>query len=82
MAKRKRKAKAPPRVRKKTAELIREGDTPEQAYAIGWNMERRGRLTPSGGHRGGRRGKRITRGGKRVTLRGRAFRRYQRGRRR
>lgn len=82
MAKRKRKAKAPPGVRKKTQELIREGDTPEQAYAISWNMQRRNRLTPSGGHRGGRRGKRITRGGKRVTLRGRAYQRYKRGHRR
>lgn len=78
----KRKRKNPPSVTKKTDELIREGDRPDQAYAIAKNMQRRGRLTASGGHRGGRRGKRITRGGKRVTLRGRAFRRYMRGRRR
>ena len=74
-----KRRKNPPSVGIKTRELIREGDKPEQAYAIAMNMKRRGRLTPKGGHRGGRRGKRITRGGKRVTLRGSAFRRYMRG---
>ena len=74
-----RKATTPIGVRRKTSELIHEGDTPEQAAAISWSMHRRGRLTPRGGHRGGRRGKRVTKGGKRVTLRGSAFRRYMRG---
>lgn len=65
----KRKAKTPSGVRIKTEELIREGDRPDQAAAIAWNMQRRHRLTKRGGHVGGRRGKRVTRGGKRVTLR-------------
>lgn len=69
-----RKAKTPEGVRRKTDELIAEGDDPKQAAAIAWNMHRRGRLTKRGGHVGGRRGKRVTRGGKRVTLR-RGYRR-------
>jgi hypothetical protein len=67
-------AKNPESVNIKTEELISEGDDPKQAYAIAKNMQRRGRLTKKGGHVGGRRGKRVTRGGKRVTLR-KGFRR-------
>jgi len=69
MSKKRRGRKNPASVNIKTRELIKEGDDPKQAYAIAMNMKRRGRLTPKGGHRGGRRGKRITRGGKRVTIR-------------
>lgn len=46
-----RRPKAPPAVRKKTAKLIREGKSPDQAYATAWSMQRAGRLTKGGGYK-------------------------------
>lgn len=41
----------PPGVAAKTAHMIREGKTPEQAYAAAWSMKRAGRLSAEGRYR-------------------------------
>lgn len=53
---------APANVRRKTEEMIHEGYDPKVAYAVSWNMKRRGRLGPKGEYRRTHRKKRGPRG--------------------